>query len=229
MIVAGCGLAAAAPEPVVDEGAHVRELIAGTRAAVQQLRGAQPAAPWEGSAAKAKLQALWQYGREHAMSPAGAQATATALQLLQSLGRADDVREKIDTLGAQEPAWPEVMWVLLQQAESAGDFSGFLVKAQWVVDHSENAMLRAQLLFTMGRIDRETGRRAEAEAAFNKCAEIAPSPELAVSARGAIYEMHNLNRGQDAPAFSVTSLSGEPVALAKLRGKVVILDFWGSA
>ena len=34
--------------------------------------------------------------------------------------------------------------------------------------------------------------------------------------------------GKPAPAFSLTALDGAPVALAHLRGKVVVLDFWAT-
>jgi thiol-disulfide isomerase/thioredoxin len=34
--------------------------------------------------------------------------------------------------------------------------------------------------------------------------------------------------GVEAPAFTLNDLNGKPLALASLRGKYVILDFWGS-
>lgn len=37
-----------------------------------------------------------------------------------------------------------------------------------------------------------------------------------------------LEAGMQAPEFSRTDLSGAPVALSALRGKVVLLDFWAS-
>jgi len=227
----------AAQEPAVStvadtaaqEVSRVQELITAARNEVRLFRQAQPTVAWESSPAKAKVQALWDYGREHAMSAAGGKATSETLQILHQAGRDAEVTAKVDTLGAQEPAWGEVLWVLLQTAESSGDWSAFIAKTQWVIANTGDATLRAKLWFTLGRVYRETGRREEAEAAFAKAAETSPSQGLADSSKGAIYEMHNLNQGQDAPLFTVQALSGDALSLEKLRGQVVVLDFWGSA
>ncbi len=37
-----------------------------------------------------------------------------------------------------------------------------------------------------------------------------------------------LNIGEDAPNFTATSLDGKTIDLAKLRGKVVLIDFWAT-
>jgi cytochrome oxidase Cu insertion factor (SCO1/SenC/PrrC family) len=34
-------------------------------------------------------------------------------------------------------------------------------------------------------------------------------------------------RDKPAPAFTLQQLSGKPLSLASLKGKVVLLDFWG--
>lgn len=39
----------------------------------------------------------------------------------------------------------------------------------------------------------------------------------------------SLHKGAPAPDFTATTLEGQPVALAKLRGKTVILDFWSKS
>ena len=39
---------------------------------------------------------------------------------------------------------------------------------------------------------------------------------------------HAVRIGEDAPAFELVQADGKPVALAKLRGSVVYVDFWAS-
>ena len=41
-------------------------------------------------------------------------------------------------------------------------------------------------------------------------------------------EVHATNIGDVAPSFELQGESGEVISLAKLRGKVVYLDFWAS-
>ena len=53
-------------------------------------------------------------------------------------------------------------------------------------------------------------------AVFASLAALAPLPAMAVEA------------GEAAPAFSLPSASGAPVATDKLRGKVIYVDFWAS-
>ncbi|MCK6522349.1 TlpA family protein disulfide reductase [Myxococcota bacterium] len=38
----------------------------------------------------------------------------------------------------------------------------------------------------------------------------------------------NVMEGREAPSFSLTDLDGQPVRLAELRGKPVVLNFWAS-
>jgi tetratricopeptide (TPR) repeat protein len=230
--VAGTALAAGAmapPEASGKEKGQVEALIQAANAEERQFKNAQPQPAWETSAARKQIQALWEYGREHRMKPAGEQATLEALRSLQNLGRHAELREKVEAIGPQEAVWSDVMWVLLQEAVASGDFEPFVAKATWVINNTEDASLRARLWFTIGRVHREGGRPIEAEAAFRKAAETSPDPELTAASNGAIYEMWSLNPGQAAPPFTTGLLTGDPLSLEKLRGKVVLIDFWGSA
>jgi cytochrome oxidase Cu insertion factor (SCO1/SenC/PrrC family) len=47
---------------------------------------------------------------------------------------------------------------------------------------------------------------------------------LSVSARAAEVPI-----GKPAPAFTLKQLDGKPLALSALKGKVVLLNFWGPA
>ncbi len=51
---------------------------------------------------------------------------------------------------------------------------------------------------------------------------------VALCAAAFVTPAHAVEAGQPAPALSLPSLKGEVVALDKLRGKVVYVDFWAS-
>jgi tetratricopeptide (TPR) repeat protein len=234
--VAGAALAAGATAPPEAPGkepgkekGQVEALIQAANAGERQFKNARPQPAWETSAARKQIQALWEYGREHRTTPDGAKATLETLRSLQNLGRHAELREKVEAIGPREAVWSDVMWVLLQEAVASGNFDPFVTKATWVINNTDDASLRARLWFTIGRVHRESGRPIEAEAAFRKAAETSPDPELAAASNGAIYEMWSLNPGQAAPPFTTGLLTGDPLSLEKLRGKVVLIDFWGSA
>ncbi|HVT14738.1 MAG TPA: hypothetical protein VHQ90_00980 [Thermoanaerobaculia bacterium] len=227
---AAAGAVAAAPPATAGEreSARVHEMIAATRAEVARFQGAGAATGWEGSAASRQLAALWQYGRDHHGEEAGALATVESLRLLARLHRYSELTAKVETMWPEEAAWAPVMQVLLEWAAASGDFSYFIDKAQWLITASEDASLRARLWFTLGRIYREQGRTDAADAAYKSSAREAAGTPLAADAAGAIYELHHLNPGQAAPTFAVQQLGGGVLSLDKLRGKVVVLEFWGS-
>jgi tetratricopeptide (TPR) repeat protein len=227
--IAGTALAAgmAPPEPSGGK-ADVQSLIDAAKAEGRQFKSSQPQPAWEASAARKQIEALWAYSRERPTTPEGSRATLAALQILSDLGRHAEAREKIDTLGIQEPVWADVMWILLQRAEQSGSFDDFVAKAKWVIANTQDADLATKLWFTLGRYYRQNGQLIEAEAAYQKAAG-SPDPKLVELSQGAIYEMWSLNPGQAAPVFTAPLLSGETLSLEKLRGKVVVLDFWGSA
>ena len=53
-------------------------------------------------------------------------------------------------------------------------------------------------------------------------------PCILVAALGLASAARALDEGDAAPAFSTNTLDGQPIGLAGLRGKVVLIDFWAS-
>lgn len=54
-----------------------------------------------------------------------------------------------------------------------------------------------------------------------------PNSKSAARAKGAIFELQNLQIGQTAPDIEATDENGKAFKLSDYRGKVVVLDFWG--
>ena len=57
---------------------------------------------------------------------------------------------------------------------------------------------------------------------------LAPEGTFATSGGGAVERDEQAMVGQPAPAFTATTIDGQPVSLADLQGKVVVLDFWAT-
>ncbi len=51
---------------------------------------------------------------------------------------------------------------------------------------------------------------------------------LSLCALAFMQDAHALSRGQAAPEIRLTDLAGKTLSLARLKGKVVVVDFWAS-
>ncbi len=217
------------PAPAATEDTHqVEVLIEATQAAALAFKNAQPPEAWETSAVRKALLELWDFGRANRTRTGGSKATLESLRVFHELGRHAELEDRVDALELQEPVWGEVAWILLQEALASGNFDSFLSRMTRVATNTGDIELRGRLWYTIGRVQREQGRLIEAEAAYQRVVEGAPGSDLGDAAKGAIYEMYSLNPGLPAPAFTMTPLVGDAVNLEKLKGKVIVLDFWGS-
>ena len=68
---------------------------------------------------------------------------------------------------------------------------------------------------------------AQAEQHFNDVIEKYGTKEQKQTAKGELFEMHNLAVGKVAPEITGEDVDGKKFKLSDYRGKVVVLDFWG--
>jgi hypothetical protein len=83
-------------------------------------------------------------------------------------------------------------------------------------------------LLVMGQIQLAAKMPADAKASFDRVIQSAPDSDIAIEAKGLLYELEHLQPGMLAPLFTAESVDGKPVSLASLRGKTVLLNFWAS-
>jgi thiol-disulfide isomerase/thioredoxin len=87
---------------------------------------------------------------------------------------------------------------------------------------------RAAILhYNLGLALMQLNRDAEGVAELKKYVELNPNSDYAAEARKMI-ENPRRSREAYAPDFSFTSAEGEYISTDELRGKVVLLDFWGT-
>jgi hypothetical protein len=80
----------------------------------------------------------------------------------------------------------------------------------------------------VGRASRRPGEPAAAMRGLVGSRPAAPASTYAEESKGIIYEIDYLSPGKMAPAISATARGGRTVSLAALRGKPVVLVFWGT-
>jgi tetratricopeptide (TPR) repeat protein len=171
---------------------------------------------------------LWQYREKHPGTPATVIATSEAMRLLNRADHLSELRARADTLKPDDPSWKQVFFVLMSAASKSKDYSYLISKAEAVAQTASDKNIKAQARFNIGDAYWRTKDNDRAHKAFQAVVNEYPGTEYAEEAEGNLREMEFLNLGQPAPEFARTTLNGDPISLAALKGKVVVLKFWGT-
>ena len=172
--------------------------------------------------------ALWQYRETHPGTPATVIATSEALRLLNRADRLSDLQVKADTLKPDDPAWKQVLYVLMSAASKSKDYSYLISKAEALAHSAGDPEIKAQAQFFIGDAYWKTKDIDRARSAFQAVVAEYSQTRFAEEAKGNLWEIEFLNPGQPAPAFERTTLGGAPISLAGFKGKIVVLKFWGT-
>jgi tetratricopeptide (TPR) repeat protein len=172
--------------------------------------------------------ALWQYRETHPGTPATVIATIEALRLLNRADRLSELQKKADALKADDAAWKQVLYVLMSAASKSKDYSYLISKAEALAQSAVDPEIKAQARFNIGDAYWKTKDTDRARRAFQAVVAEYPQTRWAQEAEGNLWEIEFLNPGQPAPGFERTSLNGDPISLARFKGKVVVLKFWGT-
>ena len=95
-----------------------------------------------------------------------------------------------------------------------------------IVDRSPYPVVRAEALFQRALLRRQAGSK-DARADFARAAVEAPDSPAGKRASAELAAFVELKSGAPAPELIGKTLSGEAVNLSGLRGRVVLVDFWG--
>jgi thiol-disulfide isomerase/thioredoxin len=95
-----------------------------------------------------------------------------------------------------------------------------------IVDRSPHPEVRAEALYQRARLRQKAGSK-EARKDFERAIAEAPTSSAGHRAAEELEALSVLRVGGQAPELAGTTLDGKPVTLAGLRGRVVLVDFWG--
>jgi tetratricopeptide (TPR) repeat protein len=172
--------------------------------------------------------ALWLYREKHPGTPGTVTATIEALRLLNRADRLSELQAKTDTLKPDDPAWKQVFYVLMSAASKSKDYNYLIGKAEALAQTASDRDIKAQARFNIGDAYWRTKDTERARKAFQTVVTEFPGTAFAEEAEGNLHEIEFLNLGQPAPVFERTTISGDSISLARFRGKVLVLKFWGT-
>jgi hypothetical protein len=223
------GIAAQSVQPAPDPAvAEVRKMVADARKDVDSYKTAggkadasdHPAIKWDA--------ALWQVRDRAPQNDAGALAAAEAIWLLIRAELWDRAHARIESLGFDDRAWERVASAVYSAGVAKKDLPSAIGTLSRAAESTTKPSIKSAALLALGRAHRRQGDSAAATRSLEAAKAAAPGTPPAEEADGILYEIAHLSVGLPAPAISARARNGRTVNLAALRGKPVVLVFWGT-
>lgn len=223
------GRATLAQQPAADPAVQeVRQAIDAARKEVDAYKKAggptdaadQPAIKWDAT--------FWAYRERYPGSDAAGLASAEAIRLLGRAGLWERAHARVASLEADDTAWLRVAGPVYDEAIARKDLPYAIDALSRIVTTTTNPAIKSAVGLIVGRAYRRQGDLAAAARAVEAARAASPGTLYAEEADGLIYEIKFLSVGLPAPAFEGKTRSGRTISLASLRGKPVVLVFWGT-
>jgi peroxiredoxin len=171
---------------------------------------------------------FWSYRLKHLGTPAATAATTQALQMLYRSERLSEMQSKADTLKLDEPAWRQLIFLVLSAAIKTKDYAYFFSKAEALTQSAADPNIKALARLKIGEAYWRKGDLDQTRTAFLAVVSQYPKTAYAEDARGNLREIEFLNVGQTAPQFEHKTIDGAPLSLDGFKGKIVVLKFWAT-
>jgi hypothetical protein len=172
--------------------------------------------------------ALWAYRDRYPGTDAAAIGSAEAVRLLVRAELWDRAHARIDSLAVDDTAWPRVAPVVYSEGIAHKDLPSAIERLSRVAATTTNASIKAPVLVVVARAYRRQDDKEAATRALEAAKAAAPGTPVAEEADGLLYEIAHLSIGLPAPPISGRTRSGRTISLAALRGKPIVLVFWGT-
>jgi hypothetical protein len=207
---------------------EVRAAIAAARKDVDAYKAAggtttaadQPAIKWDA--------AFWAYRDRYPNSEASALATAEAVRLLLRAELKERALARVASVDVDDPSWEKLSSAIYEDGAARKDLGYTLATLTRVSQSSSRATNKAATLIVLGRAYRRQGDKDAANGALEQAKAAAPGSPYATEAEGLLYEIKYLSVGVAAPPIKAKARNGRAIDLAALRGKPVVLVFWGT-
>ncbi len=231
--LAACGLVAVTATAIAQPKqspavAEVRDTLDQARKAIETYKAAggaagaadHPAVKWDA--------ALWALRQKHPDSDAATLASVEAVRLLVRAELWDRVHTRVASLHADDRAWERLPIPIYDEGIARKDLQYTVDTLSKIVASTTKPSIKSAALLVIARAHRRRNDSAAAIAALAAAKAASPDTPQAEEADGLLYEIKYLSAGLPAPAVAGKTRNGGDIDLAALRGKAVVLVFWGS-
>jgi hypothetical protein len=215
---------------------EVRQAVADARKELDAFKAAGGAADATDHPAIRWADALWAYRARDPRDEAAAIGSVEAVRLLVRAELWDRAHARVDALDANDAAWIRLPAVIYDEGIARQDLPGAIDRVSRAAAATTTPAIKASALLIVGRAYRRQGDKAAATQAIEAAKAAAPGTPYAEQAEGLLYEIAHLSVGLPAPpvsgkprnGLSRGGAGGRAISLAALRGKPVVLVFWGT-
>lgn len=208
--------------------AEVRKTVDVARKQIESYRKAggaagaadHPAIKWDA--------VLWAHRAAYPRSEAAALASAEAVRLLVRAELWDRAHARIASLEFDDPAWERLATVIYEEGIARQDLPYTIDTLSRAAAATTIPATKSSIFVVLGRAYRRFGDNAAATRALEAAKSAAPGTRYAEEADGLLYEIKYLSIGLPAPPVSGETRNGRAIDLAALRGRPVVLVFWGT-
>jgi hypothetical protein len=208
--------------------AEVRQTLDAARKQIETYKKAGGAAAVPNHPAVEWDAVLWAYRARYPRSEASALAAAEAVRLLVRAELWDRAHARIASLEFDDPAWERLPAVIYEEGIARQNLPYTIDTLSRAAAATTIPATRSSIFVVLGRAYRRSGDNAAATRALEAAKSAAPGTRYAEDAEGLLYEIKYLSIGLPAPPVSGESRNGRAIDLAALRGRPVVLVFWGT-
>ena len=229
VILFTAAIAGWAPQPAQNPAvAEVRATVDAARKAADAHKAAggapgaadHPAIEWEAK--------LWAIRERDPRSEAATLAATEAVWMLVRAELWDRVHARVASIPYDDPAWTRLAGAIYSEGVARKDSRYAIETLSRAAASTTTPSIKAAVLVVLARAHRRAGDLASATSALEAAKAAAPGSTQAEEADGLLYEIKYLSPGRPAPAVAGTTRNAGAIDLAALRGKGVVLVFWGS-
>jgi len=134
-------------------------------------------------------------------------------------------RQAADLKPANEAEMYNILGVALYLQNEKESYEQAVIALQKAIELSKGKVVKAY--YNLGFALIKSGKEQEGVAVLKKFLELEPNATEAGQARAVVANLKMVD-AKIAPAFVVKSSTGDELSLEKLRGRIVLLDFWAS-